>query len=94
MSENLRVMQNRMVLLNPLVSLLKKNAAPASSILTPKTAGSNKPVQYVNSGGEETGDQDITQQTPRIPNIPQSNKPGSRPVGTAGDEVVTGRERV
>ena len=45
----------------------------------------------MNSGGEETGDQDITQITPRIPT---GYKPSSRPVATAGDEVVTGRERV
>jgi hypothetical protein len=64
MSENLRVMNNRMVLLNPLVSLLKKNppitnANSTGGVLTPKTAGTNvsgKGVQYVNSGGEETGD--------------------------------------
>ena len=65
-------------------------------VLTPKTAGTNvsgKGVQYVNSGGEETGDQDITSATPRMPTS-GGNKPVSRPVATAGDEVVTGRERV
>jgi len=69
MSENLRVMNNRMVLLNPLVSLLKKNANNSSNTAhqTPNTAGTNVSqkqatnVQYVNSGGEETGDADIMQ---------------------------------
>lgn len=52
MSENLRVMNNRMVLLNPLVSLLKKNPPQGTGslgtqhtntagILTPKTTGTN-----------------------------------------------------
>lgn len=61
MSENLRVMNNRMVLLNPLVSLLKKNHKNSSS-LTPKNGGvvQRHGVQYVNSGGEETGDGEIT----------------------------------
>ena len=72
MSENLRVMNNRMVLLNPLVShnhnsyyikvsLLKKNHNNSSS-LTPKNGGvvQRHGVQYVNSGGEETGDGEIT----------------------------------
>jgi len=45
------------------VSLLKKNHN--SSSLTPKNGiapshKSNNGVQYVNSGGEETGDGDIT----------------------------------
>lgn len=60
MSENLRVMNNRMVLLNPLVSLLKKNHNNSAS-LTPKNGIIQKHgVQYVNSGGEETGDGEIT----------------------------------
>ena len=62
--------------------------------MTPKTAGttvSGKAYQYMTSV-EDTEDQDITNPIPRIPT--GTKKPGSRQIGTAGDEVVTGRERV
>ena len=54
MTENLRIMSNRMVLLNPLVSLLKKQAPNTAPNDSGASRATNKyPVQYVKSEGEE-----------------------------------------
>ena len=52
MSESLRIMGNRMVLLNPLVSLLKKTQ--------PMKSEHTKSVHYVNQSADDTQDQEIT----------------------------------
>jgi hypothetical protein len=52
MTENLRIMANRMVLLNPLVSLLKKHAPNTA----PNEGTGNRvshPITYVKSDDEE-----------------------------------------
>jgi len=53
MSESLRIMGNRMVLLNPLVSLLKKTQPM-------KSEHTKSVVHYVNQSADDTQDQEIT----------------------------------
>ena len=54
MTENLRIMNNRMVLLNPLVGLLKNNrASPPPPAQAPGTAGRTNPLN--SAGGMSLG---------------------------------------
>ena len=83
MTENLRIMSNRMVLLNPLVSLLKKNN---NSVGAPSTAGhesvtSNRGIPYVKSDGEEADGKKPTPSIGTRGNTGYTNR-------KEGDEVI------